>query len=69
MNTQKHNEENNVQLYPVKFKKDTVYVRKDVLFNGNDGCFAVLNCIDGVYYYYENAYATFNDNMFTIVTI
>ena len=69
MNTQKHKEENNVQLYPVKFKKDTVYVRRDVLFNGNDGCFAVLNLIDGVFYYYDNAYATLNDNLFTIITI
>lgn len=69
MNTNKHKEENNVQLYPVKFNKDTVYVRRDVLFNGNDGCFAVLKFIDGVYYYYENAYATFNQNMFNISTI
>ena len=68
MNTQKHKEEKNVQLYPVKFNKDTVYVRKDVLFNGNDGCFAVLNLIDGVYYYYDNAYATF-DKTFKIHVI
>jgi hypothetical protein len=68
-NVTKHKEEYNIQLYPVKFYKDTVYVRKDVLFNGNHGCFAVLNLIDGVYYYYDNAYATFDDMHFTIITI